>query len=60
MLCPELERLEKRQIDVRAAQRNPDVTEAQRKILEDKERSIIMDIADHRSFGHNGQPCPGA
>ena len=59
MRCPELERLEKKQIEIRAAQRNPQVSEAQRRILEGKERSIIMDIADHKSFGHDGQPCTG-
>jgi len=59
MLCPELERLEKRQIEVRTAQRNAELTERRRIILVDEERSITMGIADHKSFGHGGKPCPG-
>jgi hypothetical protein len=58
MLCPELERLEKRQIEVRTAQRNAELTERKRIILVDEERSIIMAIADHKSFGHGGKRCP--
>ena len=42
MLCPELERLEKRQIDLRAAQGNVELPERKRIILQDDERSIIM------------------
>jgi hypothetical protein len=58
MLCPELERLEKRQIEVRTAQGNVELPERKRIILQDDERSIIMAIADHKSFGHGGRPCP--
>jgi uncharacterized membrane protein len=58
MPCPELERLEKRQIEVRAAQRDVELPERKRLILQDDERSIIMAIADHKSFGHGGRPCP--
>ena len=57
MLCPELERLEKRQIELRAAQGNVELSERKRIILQDDERSIIMAIADHKSFGHGGRPC---
>ena len=58
MLCPELERLENRQIEVRTAQRNVELTERKRSILLDEERSINMAIADHKSFGHGGRRCP--
>jgi hypothetical protein len=58
MLCAELERLEKRQIEVRTVQRNAELTERKRSILLDEERSINMAIADHKSFGHGGRPCP--
>jgi hypothetical protein len=58
MLCPELERLEERQIEVRNAQRNAELMERKRIILVDEERSITMAIADHKSFGHGGKPCP--
>jgi hypothetical protein len=59
MRCPELERLEKRQTEVRTKQRRAELTETQMRILEDEERSIVMEIADHKSFGHDGQPCTG-
>jgi hypothetical protein len=58
MPCPELETLEKRQIELRAAQGNAELPERKRLILEDDERSIVMAIADHKSFGHGGRPCP--
>jgi hypothetical protein len=58
MTCPELERLEKRKIEVRAMQGNLELPERKRIILQDDERSIIMTIADHKSFGHGGRPCP--
>ena len=58
MLCAELERLEKRQIEVRTVQRNVELTERKRSILLDEELSIHMAIADHKSFGHGGRPCP--
>ena len=58
MLCAELERLENRRIDVRTAQNNAELTERKRMILLDDERSITMAIADHKSFGHGGRPCP--
>ncbi len=58
MLCPELERLEKRQIEVRTVQSNVGLSERKRSILLDEERSINMAIADHKSFGHGGRRCP--
>jgi hypothetical protein len=58
MPCTELEKLEKRQLEVRAAQGNVELPERQRFILQDDERSIKMAIADHKSFGHGGRPCP--
>jgi len=58
MPCPELERLEKRQMELRAAQGNVELPERKRLILQDDERSIIMAIVDHKSFGHGGRPCP--
>lgn len=58
MPCTELEKLEKRQVEVRAAQGNVELPERQRYILQDDERSIKMGIADHKSFGHGGRPCP--
>lgn len=58
MLCPELERLEKRQIEVRTVQSNLELSERKRSILLDEERSINMAIADHKSFGHGGRRCP--
>jgi hypothetical protein len=58
MLCPELERLEKRQVEVRTRQREADLTERKRIILLDEERSITMAIADHKNLGHGGRACP--
>ena len=59
MLCAELERLEKKQIEVRVTLSNRSLTEAQRDTLIDRERSIIMDIAEHKSCGHDGEHCFG-
>jgi hypothetical protein len=59
MLCPQLESLEKKQVEVRAELSNLNLTEAQRNILIDRERSIIMDIAEHKSCGHDGDRCFG-
>ncbi len=58
MPCTELEKLQKRQVEVRAAQGNTELPERNRYILQDEERSIKMAIADHKSFGHGGRPCP--
>jgi hypothetical protein len=58
MPCPELEILEKRKIELRAAQGNLELPERKRLILQDDERSIVMAIADHKCFGHGGRPCP--
>ena len=58
MPCTELEKMEKRQVEVRAAQENVELPERNRYILQDDERSIKMAIADHKSFGHGGRPCP--
>ena len=58
MPCQELELLEKRKIELRAAQGNLELPERKRLILQDDERSINMAIADHKSFGHGGRPCP--
>lgn len=58
MPCTELEKLEQRKLEVRAAQGNADLPERNRFILQDEERSIKMAIADHKSFGHGGRPCP--
>jgi hypothetical protein len=58
MLCLELDSLEKRRTDLRTAQSNAELTERKRLILQDDERSITMAIADHKSFGHGGRPCP--
>jgi hypothetical protein len=58
MPCPELEIMEKRKVELRAAQGNLELPERKRLILQDDERSIIMAIADHKSFGHGGRPCP--
>jgi hypothetical protein len=59
MLCPELEMLEKKQIEVRVTLSNRSLTEAQRDSLINRERSVIMDIAEHKSCGHDGDRCFG-
>jgi hypothetical protein len=59
MLCPKLEQLESQLIAVRTAQRNPDLTDAQRKKLAIHETEMIMNVKDHQNSGHDGQPCPG-
>lgn len=58
MLCPELERLEKKQVEVRTRQTSVELSDRKRSILLDEERSISMAIVDHKSFGHGGRPCP--
>jgi len=58
MPCQELERLEKRKVEVHAEQGNVEIPERKRLILQDDERSIHMAIANHKSFGYGGRPCP--
>jgi hypothetical protein len=59
MPCSELERRESRLIEIRTAQRKPDLSEEQRESLVSAEVHAIMDIKEHQAAGHNGQPCPG-
>lgn len=58
MSCQELDALQKRQTDLRAALVSTELPERKRLILQDDERSIRMAIADHKSFGHGGRACP--
>ena len=58
MPCTELEKLEKRQVELRTAQGDAELPERKKLILRDDERSNHMAIADHKSFGHGGRPCP--
>ena len=59
MLCPELERLEAKLIEVRTAQRKPDLTAAERETLAAIETKRIIDVKEHQNNGHDGERCPG-
>lgn len=59
MICNESERLESLLIDNRTAQRKPNITDEERDALLSKEPGLIMDIKEHQSAGHDGEPCPG-
>jgi hypothetical protein len=52
-VCPQLEILVNKYFKTRDAQ--TEVTDAQRSTL----RSIMKEIEDHQSSGHNGKPCSG-
>ena len=58
-VCPTLELLERKQIQVREEQRKPGLSDQEREALLEEEKSIIMDIAEHKSSGHQGKPCTG-
>ena len=60
MFCTQLEQLESQLIDIRTAQRKPDLTAAQREKLVRDEVKAIAAVKDHQNFGHPGEkPCPG-
>lgn len=58
-LCPELERLEARQIQIRDKMRLLGLTSEQLAELAAAEKMAIMDIKEHEASGHDGEPCPG-
>lgn len=58
MFCTKLEQLESKLIDIRTAQRKPDLTDAQTEKLVSDELEMIAKVKDHQNSGHGGEPCP--
>jgi hypothetical protein len=63
MQCPELERLEIENINLRTRNSllcsRPDVPQQERDEMSREEEKMIMDIKEHQACGHDGEPCPG-
>ncbi len=57
MLCAELERLQAQLTDIIVELENPDLTDEQKKSLEECYAQMSHMISDHQTFGHKGAPC---
>jgi len=57
MLCAELERMEAQFDDILTALENANLTEQERRSLEDAYAKLSRTIKDHQSSGHDGHPC---
>jgi hypothetical protein len=57
MLCAELERLEAQFDDILTALENPNLTEAEKRSLQEAHSRLSHSIQDHQKSGHNGNPC---
>ena len=57
MLCAELERLEAEFDDILTALENPDLTEEEKRSLQDAYYRLSHTIQDHQKSGHGGGPC---
>jgi hypothetical protein len=57
MLCAELERMEAQFDDILTALENPNLTEQERRSLQDAYSRLSRSIKDHQRSGHEGQPC---
>lgn len=57
MLCAELERMEAQFDDLLTALENPNLTERERRSLQDAYARLSRSIKDHQTSGHEGQPC---
>ena len=57
MLCGELERLEAQFDDILTALENPDLTEEQRRRLQQEYSKLSHSIQDYQKSGHDGSPC---
>jgi len=57
MLCAELERLEGQFDDILTALENPDLTEQEKRSLQEAYARLSHTIQDHQKAGHAGGPC---
>jgi len=57
MLCAELERMEGEIDDILAALENPELTDKQRKALDESYAELSRKIKEHQKCGHHGAPC---
>jgi len=57
MLCAELERLEAEFDDILTALENPNLTEQDRRSLQEAYSRLSRTIQDHQKSGHSGSPC---
>jgi hypothetical protein len=57
MLCAELERLEAQFDDILTALENPNLTEQERRFLQEAYSRLSHTIKDHQKSGHDGGQC---
>jgi hypothetical protein len=57
MLCAELEELEAQYDHIVTALEDPDLTEAERRVLVSAREQLILAIKAHQMSGHKGGPC---
>ena len=57
MLCAELEELEAQYDHIVTALEDPDLTEAERRVLAAAREQLILAIKAHQMSGHKGGPC---
>jgi hypothetical protein len=57
MLCTELEHMEAQFDDILTALENPNLTEGEKRSLEEAYTRLSHAIQDHQKAGHGGRPC---
>jgi hypothetical protein len=57
MLCAELEGMEAQFDDILTALENPNLTEEERRSLQDAYVQLSRTIHNHHNHGHDGGPC---
>lgn len=57
MLCAELERMEAQFDDILTALENPNLTEQEKRFLQDAYTRLCRTIQGHQRSGHEGRPC---
>ena len=57
MLCTELETMEAQFDDILTALENPNLTDEEKRSLEEAYTWLSHAIKDHQKSGHDGRPC---
>lgn len=57
MLCAELEQMEGKLDDIVTALENPNLTEQEKRSLQEAYSRLSHTITDHQKSGHDGAPC---
>jgi hypothetical protein len=57
MLCAELEKMEAEFDDILTALESPNLTEEEKRSLQEAYARLSHTIQDHQKSGHNGGPC---